>query len=903
MTVSASTQIPKTSDPAVFQRQCKVLFEQVLKDPNVQEFGSSGQAQKGVDLLGRRRHLALDHWVGIQCKLTIKTDKLKRATVREEAETALTFNPKLKEYIIATTADDVSALHAEAAAFTDEQAKLGRDFTVQVWGWQTLGTHILQHEPAIDAFSPDAFPHLRGIARGQDRIIEYVESSATEQVAMLGILQRIDRQTASNASVAAGLAAWNDSSIGTLLDGQIDQYREVLTSGRPRTALGLLETLWANLPAGVEGRVRFRVRANIAACKLRLGDEMAAGNDYLEAYDHAPEDAKAVALKVLGLVLLGRPAQAREFGMASLGVSGDRGPLFAYLITAAGLLPEVEDAFPIIPKDLETDPTVEVARVDYLRFRPELGSWTRAAREASARHPDDKNLLRVAAEAEIADACASFEDNARKPLGHEILARVGSAVRDLQDEWGRVLRSEATWDDFTVSLCANLSTGYRLLQDADAARAVVTEGLQLVPDNQTLNERRFLIALEQNDLETAALLVERMPPSRDSVFGRLQISANTGDWSAIEALAHETDISTYEIDDKAYFESLTLLARFRLGRIDDPRPRVADLLQEFADQAIVPIVLHEIANHLKDQVWARELFEIALTRRATLNSASRRMLARIAEREDDAESVVDLLSDHVDTRYDSEDLRSLARGLANANPRRVAVDFIQSLPAALRATPFYSRVAGSIFFNSGALDEAAVAFREAVAASPDDLAAHLGLITTWLRQDRRDRIEEHLRKVDPAYLKGLPIQQMGLAQLLATFGRPEDGLALGYETALNHRDELRVAQLYIGLILPKPAGAHVPLVGPEVTVDCWVQLIREGNETLRVVIENGPDRPSIDHYGVSHSQDDVVTLTPPFGDGTIVAHRRYQAQVSRSPARHHGNASVPLPRREGLLSV
>jgi peptide/nickel transport system substrate-binding protein len=49
MSVSASTQIPKTSDPAVFQRQCKVLFEHVLKDPNVQEYGSSGQGQPELD--------------------------------------------------------------------------------------------------------------------------------------------------------------------------------------------------------------------------------------------------------------------------------------------------------------------------------------------------------------------------------------------------------------------------------------------------------------------------------------------------------------------------------------------------------------------------------------------------------------------------------------------------------------------------------------------------------------------------------------------------------------------------------------------------------------------------------------------------------------------------------------
>jgi cellulose synthase operon protein C len=100
MSVAASTQIPKTTDFAVFQRQCKVLFEHVLNDPHIEEFGTSGQGQKGIDLLGRRRSRGLDHWVGVQCKLTIKSEKLKagkKGVVATEAAQALSITPALKE--------------------------------------------------------------------------------------------------------------------------------------------------------------------------------------------------------------------------------------------------------------------------------------------------------------------------------------------------------------------------------------------------------------------------------------------------------------------------------------------------------------------------------------------------------------------------------------------------------------------------------------------------------------------------------------------------------------------------------------------------------------------------------------------------------------------------------------
>jgi cellulose synthase operon protein C len=162
----------------------------------------------------------------------------------------------------------------EAALFTDEQAKLGRDFTVQVWGWETLSTHILRHEEALKAFLPDVFPQMDRLIRGQEKLSEVVDdlavgqrAVAADQSSMLAALLRIERQTAGSISRQA---IWDDRSVDTLLDRQIDQIRDVLTAGRPKTALELLQGLWNGLPDGVDGRIRFRIKANIAACFLRL---------------------------------------------------------------------------------------------------------------------------------------------------------------------------------------------------------------------------------------------------------------------------------------------------------------------------------------------------------------------------------------------------------------------------------------------------------------------------------------------------------------------------------------------------------------------------------------------------------------------------------------------------------
>ena len=874
MSVSASTQIPKTSDPAVFQRQCKVLFEQVLKDPNVQEYGSSGQGQQGVDLLGRRRHVSLDHWVGIQCKLTIKAQKLKKDTVRHEATQALAFQPPLKEYIVATTADDDAGAQSEAALVTNEQASLGRDFAVQVWGWQTLQTHILQYEAAIEAFSPDAFPHLRHLLKGQDKIQEQVSEVEETQVVMLETLQRIERQTASASAVIASSAVWDDSSVDTLLDRQIDQYRDMLNTGQPRTALRLLEALWSSLPPSVEGRIRFRVQTNIAACKLHLGDHKGAGSLYLEAYEHAPTEPKAAPLKVLGHILLDQLPEARAFGLASLGGDSDQGPLVAHLIMAAKLLPDENDPFQIITPELGDDPAVAVAKIDYLRTKSDRGAWWQLAHDAHARHPDNENLRRFAADADIDEGCHWADDHARTVLPAELRQRIIDATNSLQELWDKALQSEDAWGDFQASLGTNLSTGYRLLRRYDMGEAIVLQGLEHLPDDELLLEQRLLIALEEGDATAAKEMLGKLPPSRDAIFGRLQVYANTGDWAGIDELADQTDISQFAEDDRAFFESLSLLSRCKLNTIADPRTAIRDLLAKYPDQAVVPIVLHEVARQTKDPIWASHLYQVALDRRASLNSASRSMLARIAEQEKDADAVVDLLDGYVYTDRDSDDLQNLARGFVNGTVRQAAVAFVDKLPPDLASQPFYARVIGSVHFNRGALPQAEKAFRKAIAADASDLAAHLGLLNTLLRQDRRDLVEAHLRELHPGELKGPPMEKMGLAQLLAAFGRAEAALSFGYETALSNRDDLRTVQLYIGLILPDPTGALIPDAGPEIQVDCWVLLERSDGHRLALVIESGPDRPSLDHYSPQHGlakmligrkKEDVIVSTPPLG--------------------------------------
>lgn len=842
MTVSASTQIPKTSDPAIFQRQCKVLFEHVLNDPNVKEFGSSGDTQGGIDLLGRRRSIALDHWVGIQCKLTIKAAELRKGIIRKEAEKAISFDPTLKEFILVTTADDSAKMDAEGAAVSNEQAKLGRDFTVQVWGWQTLQTHILQHEAAINAFSPDSFPTLQRLSRTQDKIVEDLNENAKSTDEILAIVQRIELTQSASMN-----AAIDGTTLDTIFDRQIDQFRDLMKGGRPRTAETLLQNLWETLPDSVDGRIRFRVKANLAACQAHLGNAHAAGALYLEAYDFAPEDPKAPAFKVFGLTLLDRPTEAWAFGKPLLDGAADQTSLVIHLIGTARQIDE--NPLELISDSLKEKAEIAVAMIEFQRVKERYGDWRELSHIEHSRHPDNDDLARLAAEATLDRGCAWFLGNSRSPLPQPMRQAFVEATEFLKRKADDLLTSEEF--ERGLSICLNCLTAYRILGQHALASQTVDAWLKRLPNDPHLLEQRMLVALEAGDVKIALDAMETLPNSRDVTFGRLQSYANDGEWEHAIDLISKTNVEELDTEDRAFIESVKLLALYKSSKLLNARSAVSDLLGEYPEQIIIPIITYDIAAHSSDAEWATSLFQIALTRISTVNSASRSMLARIAQQEDDAETIVNLLDGHVDLHRDSADLRLLARGFVNAAPRKASIDFATRLSPDLSRDAFFTRVIGSIQFNAGALEEAEAAFRAAIDTDALDARSHLGLIDTWVRQDRRDLISEHLSKIQHKLpTNGTPVQKLRLSYFFLMFKFEDVGLALAYETIITNRDDAQAAQLYIGLMLP--GDARIPPTGPTVEVNDWVSIERADGLKMEIVIEAGKDRASINHYGPTH---------------------------------------------------
>lgn len=118
-----------------FENLCLDIWKRKINDQHIQRNGRRGQEQHGVDIFGRRDGSM--NWVGIQCKVKSMGDRLTETEVEEEIRKAMTFNPRLSEYIFATTAPRDQRLQEFVRQKTVDHLNQGL-FIVNVVFWDDI---------------------------------------------------------------------------------------------------------------------------------------------------------------------------------------------------------------------------------------------------------------------------------------------------------------------------------------------------------------------------------------------------------------------------------------------------------------------------------------------------------------------------------------------------------------------------------------------------------------------------------------------------------------------------------------------------------------------------------------------------------------------------------------------
>lgn len=123
------------------------LYKELLDNQDIQEFGSLGQRQNGVDIFGFIN--GTKNIVGIQCKCV---ERLTSAEVEEEYQKSLRFFPELSKFIITTTTKRDKDIQIKAAEITQN----GKYPCVIVF-WEDYSQSLAEHPNVAKKYYSDFF--------------------------------------------------------------------------------------------------------------------------------------------------------------------------------------------------------------------------------------------------------------------------------------------------------------------------------------------------------------------------------------------------------------------------------------------------------------------------------------------------------------------------------------------------------------------------------------------------------------------------------------------------------------------------------------------------------------------------------------------------------------------------
>ena len=161
-------QLPKPTNEDAFETLCLDAWRYRLNTIAVQKNGRRGQAQNGVDLVGRDLTGRL---IAIQCKLLIQRPSITCAELAAEAVKAAAFRPALSEFWLAYSGARDQALQERARQLTDDNARRGL-FQVGVYSWSELEEDVQRHPIILELNFPQFAGHSRvTFGRGMDGVL------------------------------------------------------------------------------------------------------------------------------------------------------------------------------------------------------------------------------------------------------------------------------------------------------------------------------------------------------------------------------------------------------------------------------------------------------------------------------------------------------------------------------------------------------------------------------------------------------------------------------------------------------------------------------------------------------------------------------------------------------------
>jgi pentatricopeptide repeat protein len=499
-----------------------------------------------------------------------------------------------------------------ARHITDEHLKKGL-FTVHVWAWSDIVERLEDFPEVIEKHYQFPSTKTTAMSKQLDEIKEttqeILETSAEVKDTLSAIKEGAETNIVSQKQERpAGLTepATQDRIVSEY-QAELDHSRDLYNSYKYRDALDYLVKLKARIWSSAPPIIKFRLLTNIGAVKVKLDQGAEGARLFLEAFQHNPDDEKALTNVALAYLLLGQFEEATEYVRKVL----ERNPASgnAYSIYIQIPLPDatLETALSKVPEPHRELPEVAYVLALTAQKNGKLAE-TRSWLETAVRN-DKENIpdLRGTLGSFILDVIMRRQtvvtheqlDDARRD---EVL----EAKRLLTEAWDRVADTDLR--NYRLPWVVNRGLANKLLGNLEEAVRDVETALAGDPSNPVYIKHRAVLAYLQEEGERAldmlrGILQAKETPEAPLIFGDILLT------------------------EKRPGEASAVLE----GMLSDPN--VPASLKEDAKRSLIGAYVRlkefEKAKALSDEMRAEDPTDI-------LNLADAAQIARLTGRSDDA---------------------------------------------------------------------------------------------------------------------------------------------------------------------------------------------------------------------------------------------------------------------------
>jgi len=392
----SNRSLPKPENWQDFEFQTWLLFRAELNDPATEQNGRQGQAQHGVDVFGRRKG---KKWVGIQFKQKMD-EGVSEAELRAEVTKAKSFDPKISEFILVTTARRDAAIQKVSRKITDELLETEHAFTVSVWGWDQFKEHASLHsdvwekiDPTWDPFSKSGFDQVNLRIDELKDTISFALPDARNDLRAPDFVSRDQTE---------------DSPFYT----KVSVFVAMIDGGDVEVGQTKLQTLKESDWKTADSTEKYRLLIGLASAALKLGSDDDAYSLIESAYDICPEHKSAKTNLATSKLLQREYDQAIEIAKEALLARPEDERAASVLIQARSFNHDCE-LQEGIPEKIINRSSVKAALCQAARNRDDP-TWTTLAIEAFHIDETDEQVRLNWAEAVLE---LEIRNNARSAQG------------------------------------------------------------------------------------------------------------------------------------------------------------------------------------------------------------------------------------------------------------------------------------------------------------------------------------------------------------------------------------------------------------------------------------------------------------------------------------------------------